>query len=306
MTGPPDTVFFLSDYGLRDEFCGVVHAVLRRLSPGAAVVDLTHEVPAFDVRAAAGLLARAAPHLGPGVVLAVVDPGVGGGRRNLVLEVPGDPRYLVGPDNGLLLPAAGVLGGVAAAWALPVPEPAPGALAPGTGPSATFDGRDVLAPAAAALCRGEDPAGLGDPVPPGELERLPPPVVEHLVDEGGRRVLRAEVTWVDRYGNVQLAAGPDDLAALRTPDPENRVLAVRADVPSGDPEALGPATARVVRTFADLEGAELGLLVDSSGRLALALREAPASAHLGVVSGDLVLLSPHPGPPPDWTASTTE
>ncbi|HEY5244790.1 MAG TPA: SAM-dependent chlorinase/fluorinase, partial [Acidimicrobiales bacterium] len=107
-----DTVYFLSDYGLADEFVGVVHAVLRRLAPGIAVVDLVHEIPPYDVRAGAAALVRAVPHLGPGVVLAVVDPGVGGSRRGLVLEIDGpDRRWFVGPDNGLLLAAAARAGG---------------------------------------------------------------------------------------------------------------------------------------------------------------------------------------------------
>ena len=103
----PDTVFFLSDYGTRDEFAGVVRAVLRRLAPAATVIDLTHEVPPFDVAAGARALARSIPHLGDGVVLGVVDPGVGSARRCVALRVVGErQRFFVGPDNGLLLPAA--------------------------------------------------------------------------------------------------------------------------------------------------------------------------------------------------------
>ena len=85
----PDTVFFLSDYGTRDEFAGVVRAVLRRLAPDAIVIDLTHEVPPFDVAAGARTLVRSMPYLGDGVVLAVVDPGVGSARRGVALRVDG-------------------------------------------------------------------------------------------------------------------------------------------------------------------------------------------------------------------------
>ncbi len=150
----PDTVFFLSDYGTEDEFVGVVHAVLRRLAPAAVVLDLSHAVAPFDVAAGSAMLVRAVPHLGPGVVLAVVDPGVGGGRRAVVLETAGDtgPRWLVGPDNGLLVAAAELLGGVAAAVEL-----AP----PGPGSARTFDGRDVFAPAVADLCSGTELHQLG-------------------------------------------------------------------------------------------------------------------------------------------------
>src|SRR5215472_12360768 len=107
-------IFLLTDYGTADELVGVVRAVLARSAPGATLVDLTHEVPPFDVRAGALALSRAATHLGPGVVLAVVDPGVGTDRRGVALRVRGadGPWALVGPDNGLLMWAAAALGGV--------------------------------------------------------------------------------------------------------------------------------------------------------------------------------------------------
>ena len=216
---PIQTVFFLSDYGTQDEFVGVVHAVLHAAAPGLTIIDLTHEIPAFDVRAGANTLPRAAPHLGSGVVLAVVDPGVGSDRRGLCLEVkregregrqgrqgrqgrdgregPDGPSFFVGPDNGLLIAAAELVGGqapVARAFALT-----------GAG-GGTFDGRDLFAPAAAALCGGKRPEDLGDPIDPQSLVRLPDPEPELGQSEDGRRTMRVEVTWVDRFGNVQLAA----------------------------------------------------------------------------------------------------
>ncbi len=131
MTGTPDgagdhdrsdpvpAVYFLSDYGTADEFVGVVHAVLFRLAPELRVIDLSHQVPPFDVVAGAAMLVRAAPHLGSGVVLAVVDPGVGTERRGVALTTASSgPRFVVGPDNGLLLPMADALGGVRSAVAL--------------------------------------------------------------------------------------------------------------------------------------------------------------------------------------------
>src|SRR6202046_3429733 len=110
---PPRTVFFLSDFGTEDEFAGVVHAVIVARAPGTTVIDLTHHIPPFDVRAGSHALVRAAPHLGPGVVLAVVDPGVGTERRGLCVPVtpPGNgPTFFVGPDNGLLIAAAEPVG----------------------------------------------------------------------------------------------------------------------------------------------------------------------------------------------------
>jgi S-adenosylmethionine hydrolase len=140
-------IFLLTDYGHADEFAGVVRAVIARDAPGAPVVDLTHEIPAFDVRAGALALVRCVNHLGPGVVVAVVDPGVGTERRALGIEVgwagadPGGPSHLLGPDNGLLPWAADALGGARRAVSLPT--------------HGTFDGRDVFAPVAARLWRGE-------------------------------------------------------------------------------------------------------------------------------------------------------
>jgi hypothetical protein len=274
-----DTVFFLSDYGRRDEFAGVVHAVLRRLAPRVTLVDVTHDIPPFDVRAGAAALARAAPHLGPGVVLAVVDPGVGGPRRAVVAEtVPGPgPAFLVGPDNGLLLPAADALGGIARAVDLGRPSV--------RGP-ATFDGRDVFAPAAAALCNGEDPTALGPPVDPTGLERVADPVVERTRVADGRRLVRAEVTWVDRFGNVQLA-----VAGSEVPTGPGAV-GVSAAAPAGGPQVgeIGVGPVRRVRTFSDLEPGEVGLIADSSDRLALVVREGSAADRTGINPGMLVEL----------------
>ncbi len=264
---PPDTVFFLSDYGRQDEFVGLVHAVVRRLAPAAAVVDLVHEVPAFDVRAGALALARTVPHLGPGVVLAVVDPGVGSNRRGLLLQ-SGTGRSYVGPDNGLLLAAAEAEGGVARALTLPGPR---------SGGATTFDGRDVFAPAAAALCRGEDPGALGAATDPASLVRLPDPVVERGRGPEGAW-LRAEVTWVDRFGNVQLA-----LAAAQAEDLTGIALLAR-------PGAEG-LLARRVAAFEDLGPGELGIVADASGQLALVAGRASAAGRLGLVPGDLVELS---------------
>ncbi len=106
-----ETVSFLSDYGSVDEFVGVVHSVIRQLAPGVGVVDVTHEVAPHDVRGGSLTLARAAQYLAPGVVLAVVDPGVGTARRAVAIEVGDGEAVFVGPDNGLLAPAVAMVGG---------------------------------------------------------------------------------------------------------------------------------------------------------------------------------------------------
>jgi S-adenosyl-L-methionine hydrolase (adenosine-forming) len=270
--GPAPTVFFLSDYGLADEFVGVVHAVVRRLAPGATVLDLTHGVPAFDVRAGSEALVRAVPHLGHGVVLGVVDPGVGGPRRGVAIEAgpasaDAKGRWFVGPDNGLLVAAAELCGGIRRAFD----------LVRAAGLPDTFDGRDVFAPAAAALATGGDPARLGSPFPPGDLVRIAAPVVERRAD-GDRQVLRAEATWIDHFGNVQLAA-------VGTAVPLGAV--VRVVVPGSG----SSFSARRVRSFAELAPGELGVLSDANGRAALAVREGSAGAATGASTGTVVELT---------------
>ena len=285
VAAPPATIFFLSDYGLADEFVGVVHAVLLRLSPGATVVDLTHGIPPFDVRAGAEALARAVPHLGPGPVLGVVDPGVGGDRRGVAVE-SAHGRWFVGPDNGLLVPAATRCGGVRRVVVLHKPADA----------APTFDGRDVFAPAAALLSCGGDPASLGDEAAAQTLVALAPPVVS-CVEDGARRRLTADVTWVDRFGNVQLAAGERDGPGL-----EATVVDVVLVASGAGPRSL---RARWVRTFSELAAGELGLLADASGRLALAVREGSAAAATRLAPGDTVELGweregAARGGPPTW------
>ena len=265
MTPARPVVFFLSDYGLADEFVGVVHAVLLRLAPDVVVVDLTHGIPAFDVPAGAEALTRAVPHLGPGVVLAVVDPGVGSARRGAAVRA-GDGRWFVAPDNGLVVPAAEACGGVEAALELRKPGDVP----------ATFDGRDVFAPAAAALASGAPPASVGDGLDPGSLVRLSRLETVRR-EEDGSVVLRVPVAWVDKFGNVQLGAAERD-----GPPPGAGTVTVRVAGTS-----LG---ARRVHAFSELGDGELGLLADANGRLAIVVREGSAASATRLVAGGVVEL----------------
>jgi S-adenosyl-L-methionine hydrolase (adenosine-forming) len=292
---PPRTVFFLSDFGTEDEFAGVVHAVIAAHAPGTTVIDLTHHVPPFDVRAGSHTLVRAVPHLGPGVVLAVVDPGVGTARRGIALEIAlptGTSLTFVGPDNGLLVAAA------EAAAEAPVTRvveltrpPAP----PDRG--STFDGRDLFAPAAAALCSGAALEDLGEPIDPMSLVRLIGGVVEEGRLHDGRACLRIEVTWVDHFGNLQLAATVADARVAGIPTTGHVELAARLESgredPDGLPHSLVPdgMQLRCVDAFGELEQGEFGLLVDANGHLAVVAGEASAARWLNVAAGELLVLA---------------
>jgi S-adenosylmethionine hydrolase len=265
------TVTFLSDYGLADEFVGVVHGVIARICPEARVIDLGHGVPRHDVQAGALTLARALPYMPTGVHLAVVDPEVGARRRAVALRTASEDRLLVGPDNGLLIPAAERFGGVVEAveistssWRL---EPV----------SATFHGRDVFAPVAARLARGEPLAGAGEPVEPGELVAL-----ERSQPRQEADALVAHVVAADTFGNAVLDAAGDDLmtAGLRLGD----AVAVRA----GGRRVRGV----VARTFSDVGAGSLLVYEDAGGALAVAVNGGDAAALLGLRPGDEVRLEP--------------
>jgi S-adenosylmethionine hydrolase len=254
-------VSFTSDFGRADGFVAACHGVIARLAPAVRVLDVTHDVPRGDVRAGATLLAQTLPSLPAAVHLAVVDPGVGTARRAVVLAAGGS--LLVGPDNGLLGWAADALGGLESAHLVLGPEPA----------SATFHGRDVFAPAAARLALG---APLGPAATPDSLVRLAPPVGEVIAGQ-----VRTEVLAVDRYGNAQLAVGPD---ALATAGLHGESVTVRT--PAG--ERLVP----LARTFGDLPSGELLLFTDSAGLLALAVNGGDAARLLGLSPGDEVAVGP--------------
>jgi S-adenosyl-L-methionine hydrolase (adenosine-forming) len=264
-------VSFLSDYGLTDEFVGVCKAVVLRAAPSARIIDITHGIPPFDVRAGALALVRAVQYLPPGVVLAVVDPGVGTDRRALAVEV--EEGYLVGPDNGLLAPAVAMLGGARRAVSLTNAEYQLEA------PGATFAGRDVFAPAAGYLAAGTPLEALGDLVDPMSLV---PGMVPLPSDEGGRAT--GEVLWVDRYGNAQLNIDPSDLAAL--------------GVEPGGPLEIRcgheTRTGRWVGSYAEAGPLELGVVVDSYGLVSLTLDRRPVADELGLRAGSAVTLGPVP------------
>jgi S-adenosyl-L-methionine hydrolase (adenosine-forming) len=264
---PARPITFLSDYGLSDEFVGVVHGVIAEICPDANVIDVTHGVPRQDVQAGALMLARALPYMPAGVHLAVVDPEVGARRRAVALR-SGD-RLLVGPDNGLLIPATERFDGVAEAVEI---SASPWRLEP---VSATFHGRDVFAPVAARLACGAPLASAGTPLDPGELI-----VLERTQPRQEEDALVAHVVATDSFGNVILDAGFGDLMErqLKLGD----AIAARAEARR--------VRGVVARTFSDVAAGALIVYEDAGGALALAVNGGNAAALLGLRAGDEVRL----------------
>jgi S-adenosylmethionine hydrolase len=257
-------IVFASDFG-PGPYPGICRGVMKWLAPASEILDLSHDLPAFDPRAAAVWLAAAVPFMPVAVHVAVVDPGVGGARRAVVLAC-GRGDLLVGPDNGLWSLAWDALGGVSAAWRLTNPawrlEPV----------SATFHGRDVFAPAAAQLARGEAPAAAGPAIDPGSLVRVALPQARVAP---GR--IAAGVIAVDPFGSALLGVRAAEAAA--------------AGVRPGAVAEVAGRPATCVATFADAPPGGLCLLADSSGWLLLAVREGSAVAALGLRTGDPVMVA---------------
>jgi S-adenosyl-L-methionine hydrolase (adenosine-forming) len=176
---------------------------------------------------------------------------------------------LVGPDNGLLVPAAELLGGVRAVHELAEPAYKLSTV------SATFHGRDVFAPAAAHLAAGVTAERFGPAVDPAALVRLPEP--ETLVEQGK---LTTEIRYIDTFGNIQLAATGADL------DSSGATLGTTAHANLSGRSAK----ATVGRTFADTIHDGLIVYVDSGGRVALAVNGGSAARDFGGKVGDPVLL----------------
>ncbi len=265
-------ICFLSDFGLADDFVGTCKGVVATIAPEAPVIDLTHEVPGFAIEAGAEILQHATRYMPADTIyLAVVDPGVGTGRRAVALRT-GSGALMVGPDNGLLIPAAGSLGGIAEAVSLTRPEYQIQPV------SSTFHGRDIFAPAAAHLHAGVELSRLGEDIEPETLVSLDLASLE--TEAYGTNIAR--IMDIDRYGNARLSileeeADFDYGAALR--------------VDAGD----GEMPVRYVETFGTAKAGELVLVPDSHWRLSLAINKGSAAQALALKVGMEVRLTPEGG-----------
>ena len=239
-------IVLFTDFGTADIYVGQVKAVLLEHAPGQSVIDLLNDAPAFNIRASAHLLAACARRLPPqAVVLAVVDPGVGSERDAVVVQA--GERYFVGPDNGLLSVHAS-RAGEARCWSI-VRQPKDA--------SASFHGRDVFAPVAAAIAAGQWPAAW--------LAAKPRLAVDFGPDDA------AEIIYIDHYGNACTGlrtSGGDRNAKLCI---GGRVLAWR-------------------RTFSDAAAGDPFWYENSLGLVEIAFNGASAAALLGLRIGDAVAL----------------
>jgi S-adenosyl-L-methionine hydrolase (adenosine-forming) len=262
-------ICFLSDFGLGEDFVGLCKGVILRIAPKAAVIDLTHEVPGFAVEAGAEILEHATRYMPEDTVyLAIVDPGVGTERRALALSAR-DGALLVGPDNGLLIPAADSLDGIKSAVSL---TNADFHLRP---VSNTFHGRDIFSPAAARLAMGLNPARLGEVVDPASLSRIELPGIERE----GANTLVASIISVDRYGNARLSATTEETGYR---------FGALLKVEAGE---RGEMLVRYVETFGHSKVGDLVLVPDSHQRLGLSVNKGHATRALALKMGDRVRLT---------------
>lgn len=234
LAGPP-VVTFTTDFGSGSPLVAAMKGVVLAGCPHAVLVDVSHEVPRFDVSAGAFMLFAGTRHFDSrSVHLVVVDPGVGTSRRRLAIRAGG--RYYVGPDNGLFAIVIDEVGLQAAVELAPRPGGAP-----------TFEGRDVFAPAAAALASGVPFESLGPPTDPPKM-----------LDDSSPRVL-----WTDGFGNLVTNLKP----------PLRRMRIHNHDI------------VHTATTYSEGRPNEPFVYVGSMGYLEVAVREARADRLLGARSG---------------------
>lgn len=241
-------VTFLSDFGLQDDFVGTCHGVIKRIAPETQIIDITHGIPPQHVLQGALVLANTVPYMPIGAHLAVVDPGVGSSRRALALR-DREGRFYVGPDNGLLIPAAD-RAGIEAAHELANPAYALDSI------SRTFHGRDLFAPAAAHLASGVELGELGPPLDPDALVRLDLPEPELRPER-----IAATVLYVDAFGNIALNVTREHVSEIGI------VPGTQVELELGGERFYAVAA----RTFADARPGDVMLYEDSYRNMSVAI-----------------------------------
>jgi len=258
-------VAFYTDFGMNDPYVGQIKGAVKSINPKAELLDLSHDSAVFDVSVASYLLAKSARTLPAGtIIVAVVDPGVGGGRAALAVRTTGGRIYLA-PDNGLLTEVL-AREGLAEARLIENRD----LLSPGEA-SSTFHGRDIFAPIAGHLSGGTSLAAVG---PKAEkLLRLPRNTATVMPN-----LAKGLVLFVDHYGNILTNIPGSELTRLRTGQLLNLTIKGKA-VPIP-----------FLRTYAEAPDDRPFALVNSDGEFEIAIREGNAAKKLGVAPGDAVVL----------------
>ncbi len=262
-------VTLLTDFGTRDAWAGIMKGVLAGIAPDVRTIDLTHEIPPQSVRTGALALLSAVSYFPQGTIhVAVVDPGVGSERHALLVVT--ESAYLIGPDNGLLAPAAEKLG-IRQIRRLDRPRYF---LHP---VSATFHGRDVFAPVAAHLANGEPVEALGSAAE--EMKPLELPRALVTTD-----AIYGEVVGIDRFGNLVTNVPAVELGRADSRD----IAVVVAPQHSGSAEPAAPVRIALVDAYAAVEVGQALAIVGSADLLEVSIRDGDAAAGLGATLGDSV------------------
>ena len=259
-------ITLLTDYGIKDSYVAEVKGAILRIAPDATIVDISHDVGNYSIDEGAFHMARSVPYFPEGTVhVGVVDPGVGGERKGIIIQARG--AFLVGPDNGLLAPAAERLG-VEKVFEITNTGLLPERV------SFVFDGRDVFGPTGALLAKGVPPEDIGSEVV--EYKRLP--AYEPKI-EGSSLV--ATVIHVDGFGNLVTNVTYEVLERIGA----GYRSTFRVVIPSGE------YTLPYVRQFSAVPEGELLLLVAGGGYLEFAVNQGDAGERLGIDKGDTVRLT---------------
>jgi len=266
MTQVCGVVTLTTDFGIHDSYVGTMKGVLLRICPGVCIVDISHGINPQDILEASLVLDNAYSFFPAGSVhVAVVDPGVGGSRRPMILAA--GEHFFVGPDNGIFTrvlefePGAKAFAITEREYLLPVI-------------SDTFHGRDIFSPVAAHLARGVDPGAFGPPLESPHRIELPTPRIWE--DE-----IRGEVIHIDSFGNILSNISRDHFAAAV----QDREFVVFIN---------GKRIDRLCRTYEEQERGRTLALFGSSGLLEIAIAEGRADRRIGVGKGDIVLVQIHP------------
>lgn len=276
----PAVISFLSDFGYADGWMGICKGVIKNIKSDAEIIDISHDIPSFDVKKAAFVLVQAVSFIKARVHLAVVDPGVGGARRPIAIESEQD-SFLVGPDNGVLIPAAKRLGGTRKVVEISNKKFMLEPVAP------TFHGRDIFSPAAAYLLKGIDLTELGSEIESATLEKAPwsEPKIGGRFSKQGRREpspwIEAEVIDIDKFGTGHLNVTQSHLKELKINDGE------KLKIEWGKSSQILP----FLKTFSDVEKGKPLLLIDSSNYLCIAVNQGSASKLFNLRAGQQVKLS---------------